>query len=85
MFFLINPINNKKILLKSIEGKKILRKYIKNYIGGMKKEELTKLQEFRMILILLILHFGCWNNNICIFDIEKMNNFIKSQQLLIYL
>ena len=41
MFFLINPINNEKILLKSMEGKEILRKYIKNYIGGIKKKRIT--------------------------------------------
>ena len=35
MNYIINPTNNKKINLFSVEGKKLLKNYIKNYQGGI--------------------------------------------------
>ena len=79
MLHIIDPSTNKSISIYSQKGTNILKKYIKNLIGGMKKQTFLKEPtQFK------ILHFGCWNNNKCVFDEVLVNRFIQEQNINLF-
>ena len=42
--YIINPLDNKKIYLKENKAKKILKRYIKCFLGGSLEEKLTEIK-----------------------------------------